>query len=620
MSNFSDMFAGGSNSNVTVEEILNDPEKLIDELKKMSSEINVERSRNGDGTLVGDALEDLVFQKTADRHDMDVNELRHHAERAVEEVSRKSAPQKKAGIAGGQAKRTLLVEARNENPLPMFGEIIDNILDNLEAHVYYESIDGEMKPAEDSPRNYEMRDEFNIEIAFLRDPNEHKSGIRIREDTGGILEHNADKLFQTKAETKQLQDSSTGVFNIGLKRALPHLGLWHVIDTWAFGDESDVDNYVGASWKAGDLAEPSGEDPKSNDQQEYWHELNTYWGTPQSSGVGKPGTNWCTKKGDVEAPGSGKTEFFIRRLTDKGRLFLDDEAEFRELIQFVRVVWGRKVRKQIKEEWEVDLTISFEHPSLEHTSKVHISTKESDDDWGENDEILTFIDYTDYDWFASKVLHIKGISPVRHQYQYQAENGDLIRVTLITGIPENHRARFTDDKLHSFTGEVGEKEPYPGFYFWGNGRLFHRAYQPNMEEFKIGTTYQFDSASTRITPRKVDLSKSQSGYLVGFIIFEGRAAGIPFSGPIKWSVVEGHRQTREAIKKCMMMSGAGTYLVSLVAGFWDGQEGVREGLVGERTELLTAASGENDGGAADNAGGDDGGTADNAVQGTGEEE
>jgi hypothetical protein len=517
------------------------PGALVEKAREISR-----MAKSIDENLQGEALNQAVVSQMVTIYSVDESEVIHSITQAFK-LYRRSHEQtlrRQKAESGGDTKRRDKQEARAQDRLCMFGELLDNIFDNYQ-------------------KNLELGYEEDLEIRFLftRVPNQNDSSldceihsmIEIEENSGGIDRESASNLWLSRAPVKTRDRSSVGTHNRGLKLALPHLGFWQTIETWHFRDAEEnahLSGQVGDSWTMGGEPDPDGSDPTSSDPADYWHDENTYKGTPENKFIGLPdGDDWMLKQ-------QGRTRITIRRLTESGMSILSDASSFNKLESFVQVVYGRLVRK-LKENKNKNVTIGFFH-SCNAYEPVYLS---SNSEMIETLGAKEFIDLTSEDWVKDKFLEVPGFSPQTFTDNIDTTDGEL-RVKYIVGIPKNHRDKFPDDQHYNFSNY--QYDPYPGFYFWGNNRLFTRADQPDTSDaWSPSATNPLDK-NTTLPKRLMKLPKSQNGYFVAYIICEGEAEDIPFTYPVKWGVNRRHHYYTKMKDTAIRLGKAGQLLMALV--------------------------------------------------------
>ena len=507
-----------------------------------------------------------IVNTIADEYEVDPKEVVNSWSEAIEEMNRRNSSRVTDAKKGGNSKRILLEEADQAEPHAMFGELIDNIFDNFLTIIAVED--------DKAIANHEFSDYLEIQI----DMKKHANGsfwdhIRIRENSGGILDENADKLFQSQSETKHQNEYSIGVFNAGLKRALPHFGRWHTIETYTHHDEIVCHKgMVGRSWVAGSSEDAKCDDPSSTLERDYWHRDNNHWGTPEGRTIAEPDKVWVTQA-------RGRTQIKIQRLTEHGQRLLESKnQELEKLIDFLQVTWSRKIRLEFKERIKKDVIIRVSHPLLNFEEAVLSSMSEEDYLALERPEYTTFenfIDYTSKEFISQNFMELEGVSPQAWQgildvpVQHDDGKNDKLSVTLITGIPNLWNQAPAEGERLDFT--TWPDDPYPGFYWWGNGRLFHRAWQPNIDAYHRSSTH-FPRSRKTLNMKKMRFGKGQQGYFVSYICIEGNARSIPFSGPIKWKVNAHHPNVKEIVEACLAMGGAGNHIMNQVQAMGSTEE------------------------------------------------
>jgi hypothetical protein len=309
-------------------------------------------------------------------------------------------------------------------------------------------------------------------------------------------------------------------------------------------DEVSSDNHTGLKWQTGSASEASGDDVLSEEVDDYWADENQWWGTPRSTYLAEKDKTWVTQK-------KGRTEFKIRRLTDKGMKMVNDSDMFEQLVEFIRVVWSRLILRKLLGKHGRNVTITLKHPAREFEELI-ISTIEG---LGED-----FIDWTSDEFIGENFLQIPGVSPKIFTHDITTPDG-VLKVTWITGVQKAFATRFPDDRMYDLL--YYDDDPYPGFYFFGNGRLFHRAYQPDLTG-AWDTKQKLPRSGREATQRKIDLGKGQNAYFVAMVMFDGPAVAIPFSGPVKWSVDKNHPYYGTAIDIAVRLGREGNSIMALV--------------------------------------------------------
>jgi len=257
-------------------------------------------------------------------------------------------------------------------------------------------------------------------------------------------------------------------------------------------------------------------------------------GAPAARFLAKPNKSWTTSS-------QGRTEIKIRRLNEHGLRMVRDNQQFRELVKFLQIIWSPKISRYKNDPTNpCDVTFKLVHGAEEYRP-VYISTKQEEG-------YLEFIDMTSENYILDRLLPIPEVSPRRYSETITIPNSPPLKITWIAGIQRKFNLKFPDNKKLDFLEY--KDDPYAGFYFFGNGRLFERAYQPDLNEYDVSSTsVRLGSGLQKtIRTKKIELQKGQTGYFVVIVIFEGPAELIPFSGPVKWSVDEGHRHYRKAIE------------------------------------------------------------------------
>jgi len=531
-----------------------------------------------DQWFIGNSIAETI----ANEYEVDSKAVLDAYREAKEEDNRGDSSRVTDAKKGGNSKRILLEEADQAEPHAMFGELIDNIFDN------FLTIIG--KDGDEVITNHQFRDYLEIEI----DMKTHGKGpiwnyIRIRENSGGVLDENADKLFQSQSETKHQTEHSIGVFNAGLKRALPHFGRWHTIETWTHIDDIVCHKgKVGRAWAAGSHEDAKCEDPGSTAERDYWHRDNNHWGTPEGRTVAEQGKVWVTEE-------RGRTQITIQKLTHHAQKLLESQKELDKLIEFLRVTWSRKIRLEFVEKLEKHVIIRIKHP-LMNFNEVVISSMDEEDYIGlekpEYEDLLNFIDFTSKEFISENFMELEGVSPRVWQgildvpVQYDDSKIDKLSVTLITGIPNVWSQAPAEGERLDFT--TWPQDPYPGFYWWGNGRLFHRAWQPNIDGYKKPVS-TYPKSRKQLTLKKMRFGKGQQGYFVSYICIEGNARSIPFSGPIKWSVNPNHPIVKICVEASIAMGGAGTHILNQVQAM-GATEKFKQALISNLQEEVSSPS------------------------------